>query len=244
MKKRIKKTDVEILRSIRELNDEAEWTEAELDAYLRDEGVDPSQVVQQVRTAVKNTLPDSRGFEASASPSDQQAVPITSLIEEGNARGLTTVQLAKAVGLSLRLLAKLDSGLLLYASIPFEKFADIGNAIGRTAEDVSNYLRHARPNVQGAHFKADSAPVASLQQDFFDAVAEDDSLERFLTPEQLAGLRALQAKYKGGSPTSDQAGDAEDLANLPPASESLRVEVREIADEFADAFEEMKRRGD
>lgn len=31
---------------------------------------------------------------------------------------------------------------------------------------------------------------------------------------------------------------------LPPISESLRSEVREIADEFAEAFAEMKRRGD
>jgi hypothetical protein len=138
----------------------------------------------------------------------------------------------------------MDSGLLLHASIPFEKIVDIGNAIGRTAEEVSAYLRHARPNVQGAHFKADLAPAASPQQDFFDAVAEDDSLERFLTPEQLAGLRALQAKYKGGSTASDQGGGAEGLADLPPPSASLRAEVREIADEFADAFEEMKRRGD
>jgi hypothetical protein len=244
MKKRNKKTDAEILRSIRALNDEAELTEDELDAYLRDEGVDPSQVVQQVRTTVNNALLDSGGFEASASLANHQAAPITSLIGEGNARGLSPVQLAEAVGLSLRLLAKLDSGLLLYASIPFEKFVDIGNAIGRAAEDVSNYLRHARPNLQGAHFKADSAPVASLQQEFFDAVAEDDSLERFLTPEQLAGLRALQAKYKGRSPAPDQGREGENVASLPPPSASLRAEVREIADEFADAFEEMKRRGD
>lgn len=31
---------------------------------------------------------------------------------------------------------------------------------------------------------------------------------------------------------------------LPPISESLRAEVHEIADEFAAAFAEMKRRGD
>ncbi|MDQ3256788.1 MAG: hypothetical protein M3R15_23330 [Acidobacteriota bacterium] len=31
---------------------------------------------------------------------------------------------------------------------------------------------------------------------------------------------------------------------LPPPSAELRAEVRDIADEFADAFAEMKRRGD
>ncbi|HKP72483.1 MAG TPA: hypothetical protein VJT82_06065 [Pyrinomonadaceae bacterium] len=31
---------------------------------------------------------------------------------------------------------------------------------------------------------------------------------------------------------------------LPPLSDELRAEVRQIADEFADAFAEMKHRGD
>ncbi len=31
---------------------------------------------------------------------------------------------------------------------------------------------------------------------------------------------------------------------LPPPTDALKAEVREIADEFADAFAEMKRRGD
>jgi hypothetical protein len=31
---------------------------------------------------------------------------------------------------------------------------------------------------------------------------------------------------------------------LPPPGDELRAEVRQIADEFADAFAEMKRRGD
>jgi hypothetical protein len=31
---------------------------------------------------------------------------------------------------------------------------------------------------------------------------------------------------------------------LPPASDELRAEVQQIADEFTDAFAEMKRRGD
>jgi hypothetical protein len=34
------------------------------------------------------------------------------------------------------------------------------------------------------------------------------------------------------------------LDELPPPSSSLRAEVREIADEFGEAFKEMKRRGD
>lgn len=35
-----------------------------------------------------------------------------------------------------------------------------------------------------------------------------------------------------------------DVEILPPISESLRAEMHEISDEFAEAFAEMKRRGD
>ncbi len=68
-----------------------------------------------------------------------------------------------------------------------------------------NYARFARPNVQGVHFKADKVPVASVQQDFFEAVAQDDSLISFLTPEQLGRLRVLEAMYRSKPSSSARA---------------------------------------
>lgn len=245
MKKRNPKTDAEILHSLSEGDDEAEWSEGELDSYLRGHGVDPTQVVQQVRTNVEDMLRHQVLPQETVGRQVQHIAPITSLVKEGEARGLTIVQLARASGLSLRLLGKLESGLLRFASIPAEKLADVATAIGRTTGEVMNYARYARPDLQGAHFRADRAPVSSMQQDFFEAVAEDDSLVSFLAPEQLERLRELEAMYKSKLRPSVEADAAEDpLAGLPPPTEGLRAEVREIATEFADAFKEMKRRGD
>ncbi|HEY0321186.1 MAG TPA: hypothetical protein VGC66_09550 [Pyrinomonadaceae bacterium] len=241
MKKRTPKTDAEILRSIAKADDEAEWSDDELNAYLLEHGVDPSQAVNQVRSKVKDILRRSMKEESAEDISERQTSPIISLVQEGGARGLSIVQLARASGLSLRLFAKLESGLLEFTSIPIEVVTDVGKAIGRAAEDVSDYLQRVRPSAQGAHFKSDAAPVTSMQQNFFIAVAEDDSF----TAEQLERLRVLEKRYKGSSPSSSQTAGAEaELADLPPPSPGLRAEVRAIADEFAEAFEEMKRRGD
>jgi transcriptional regulator with XRE-family HTH domain len=245
MNKRNSKTDAEILRSLTEFDDEAGWSEGELDSYLRENGVDPAHVVHQVRAKVEDILHNPRFLAGSEDTSDRHTAPITSLVKEGEARGLSIVEFAKASGLSLRLLGKLESGLLRYSSIPVEKLADVATVIGRATEEVMHYALYARPNLQGAHFKSDKAPIASIQQDFFEAVAEDDSLTKFLTLEQLERLRALEAKYKSNVPSSAETESAENRpAELPPLSASLRAEVREIAIEFADAFEEMKRRGD
>jgi AcrR family transcriptional regulator len=240
MKKRTPRTDAEILRSIAKSDNEAEWSEDELNAYLREHGVDPSKAVNQVRAKIRNLLQGSLQQELAGGTADKTS-PITSLLKERGAHGMSTPQLASACSLSLRLFAKLESGLLEYSSIPFEVIADVGSAIGRAAEDVADYLKRIRPSAQGAHFKADVTPVTPMQQNFFIAVAEDDSL----TTEQRERFRALEEKYSGKSASSSQIAGAEDaLADLPPPSPGLRAEVREIADEFADAFEEMKRRGD
>jgi hypothetical protein len=69
---------------------------------------------------------------------------------------------------------------------------------------------------------------------------EDDGWVVAMTPEmaQVAGVAegSLVAFYfKDGKVAAEI---------LPPPSDELRAEVRQIVDEFADAFAEMKRRGD
>jgi hypothetical protein len=236
MKKRTQKADAEVLRAITDLDDETELSDDELDSYLRENGVDPIQVINQVRTSVASMLQG----------------PIQSLAKEGEAKGLSIVQLAKASKMSLRLFAKLESGMLRYASIPFEVFEDVSRAIGRTAQEVGEYVRLSQPDARGAHFRAGSAPVISAQVDFFEAVRQDDSLitehrDRFL---------ALEEKYKSKVSREDEPGGHKEVLDVnekddrlmmnesSPSNTKLRNEVRGIADKFADAFKEMKRRGD
>jgi hypothetical protein len=253
MKKRTPKTDAEVVRSIIDLNDESKWSDAELESYLRENGVDPLQVATQIRAGVAAMLQDQPQQEPVGETQSQQASPIQNLAEEGEARGLSIKQLATACQMSLRLFAKLQSGMLNYASIPFEVFVDVGRAIGRTAEEVGEYVRLSHPSAQGAHFRAGTAPEISPQQDFFVAVKEDDSL----IPEHLERFLMLEEKYKGGLFGGDMTNSNKGVSamnekenrnvvskDLAPSSARLRNEVRGIADKFTDAFKEIKRRGD
>lgn len=252
MKKRTQKSDAEVLRAITDLDGETELSDDELDSYLRENGVDPIQAISQVRTSVAAMLQASIRQEPVGDPSGQQLSPIQSLAKEGEAKSLSIVHLAKAAKMSLRLFAKLESGMLRYASIPFEVFEDVGRAIGRTAQEVGEYVRLSRPDARGAHFRAGSAPIISTQVDFFEAVRQDDSL----IPEHRERFLALEGQYKSKGSREDEqesykeVSDVNETGNRLMINESsssntkLRDEVRGIADKFADAFKEMKRRGD
>lgn len=239
--KKIQRTDTEILRLIAKSDDETEWSEDKLDAYLRENGIDPSQAANQVLATAKDLLQKPLKQVLAVETTDRENSPITSLLKEGEERGMSISKLASACRLSLRLFAKLESGLLEYASIPSDVIEDVSSAIGRAAEEVRQYLKNIRPTAQGAYFKADAAPITPMQQKFFIAVAEDDSL----TTEQRERFRSLEEKYRRMSDSSSEvAGSKGEIADLPLSSPVLQAEVREIADEFADALEEMKRRGD
>jgi hypothetical protein len=253
MKKRTQKADAEVLQAITNLDDETEWSDDELDSYLREKGVDPAQVISQVRTSIAAALQGSIRQESVGAPLGQQLPPIQSLAKEGEARRLSIVQLAEASKMSLRLFAKLESGMLRYASIPFEVFEDVGRAVGRTAQEIGEYMRLNRPDARGAHFRAGSAPVISAQVDFFEAVRQDDSL----IPEHRDRFFALEEKYKRGVPEADEMRSSKGVSAMnekdhrlivnegsPSSDKKVRDEVRGIADKFADAFKEMKRRGD
>jgi hypothetical protein len=252
MKKRTPRADADILRSITELNDETEWSDEELDSYLRENGVDALQATNQIRASVAAMLQNALGQEQ-IDAAGLEAAPIESLAKEGEARGLSIAQLAKASGMSLRLFAKLQLGMLRYASIPFEVFVDIGRVIGRTAEEVGEYVRFSRPDAHGAHFKAGNTPIISEQMDFFVAVEQDDSL----IPEHRERFLALEVKYKNRLPGNDHANTDKEVSAMNQkenrhvvsrdpslTGSTLRDEVRGIADKFADAFKEIKRRGD
>lgn len=122
-----------------------------------------------------------RGMETAArllatrhSPHAREAsVPIAGLKKEAEARDLTIQTLASVTRLSVPLLVKLDRRLIRFASIPRQAIERIGAELGRSFEVVAEYLQGDPQFASQASFRADAAPQMPGQQDFFEAVETD-----------------------------------------------------------------------
>jgi hypothetical protein len=132
-----------------------------------------------------------RGMEAAArllaarrmSAAPAEIAPLSGLRKEAEARGLTIQALASATRLSVPLLVKLDRRLIRFASIPRQAIERIGAELGRSFEAVAAYLQGGPQFASQASFRADAAPRMPDQQDFFDAVETDLTMDERLKAE-------------------------------------------------------------
>jgi hypothetical protein len=99
-----------------------------------------------------------------------------SILSEGKSSGLSNVQLARKAKLSIALITKLDLRLIRYKTIPGKVIENVASAIKRTVEEVARYLQGRPRFAPDAGYKADEAPQIPEQQDFFEAVRTDSSL--------------------------------------------------------------------
>lgn len=113
--------------------------------------------------------------QASVTPAE--AAPPSGLRKEAEARGLTIQALASATRLSVPLLVKLDRRLIRFASIPRQAIERIGAELGRSFEAVAAYLQGDPQFASQASFRADAAPQMPGQQDFFEAVETDLTMD-------------------------------------------------------------------
>ncbi len=126
-----------------------------------------------------------RGMETAArllatrhSPHAREAsAPIAGLKKEAEARSLTIQALALATRLSVPLLVKLDRRLIRFSSIPRQAIERIGAELGRSFEVVAAYLQGDPQFASQASFRADAAPQIPGQQDFFEAVETDLTMD-------------------------------------------------------------------
>lgn len=118
---------------------------------------------------------------------EQATAPISSLLEEGGARGLAPRQLARAAGLGDTLLRKLDRRLIRFGSIPGEAIEALAAATQRGADSVALYLQQDPTFAAAAQHRAEQAPQLAEPEDFFDAVRSDPTM----TEEQRARWLAL-----------------------------------------------------
>jgi hypothetical protein len=143
------------------------------------EPVSDAVILEHGKRAVQDLL-RTRNFDlepvASAAGS-AASVPIRSLIEEARARGLRPRQFAAATGMGENLLAKLDRGLIRFASIPREAFESLAAALQRDLVSIQTYLEQKGPTVASvAAFKAEQTPEAGEPEDFVAAVQTDSTM--------------------------------------------------------------------
>lgn len=106
-----------------------------------------------------------------------ESAPLKGLVAEGRARGLSTSQLARASGLSVPLVTKLDRRLIRFATIPGEVVAAVAQVLGREANAVAAYLQGGPLLAPSASYRAEEAPSLPEQQDFAEAVRTDRTLD-------------------------------------------------------------------
>lgn len=173
--------DDDLLDDINRLGAEADWTEEEIDRALREEGLDPAQLVRQVISEVRAVFPDFPQHPAGVSKT------LTSLFDAGEKLGLNKFALAARLGLSLGLVTKLNQRLIEGSTVPLSLVKELASTIGHSADELLAYLRRPPRLASGLSFKADEAPELPRPQEFVEAVEKD----RSLTPERKRELLAL-----------------------------------------------------
>lgn len=187
MKKRTERSGEDVLDAIDRLSAEAEWSEEEIDEALREDGIDPEQLVNQIISDIRAVFPNLPEQLAGAGRDLGTATAISSLFDAGEKLGMNKFALASKLRLSIGIVTKLNQRLIECSTIPLELVRKLASTIGHTMEDVLDYLRREPTLAPGLSFKADEAPELSSPQDFVEAVEKDRSLD----PERKKELLGL-----------------------------------------------------
>lgn len=117
-------------------------------------------------------------YMPSAAPAAPAVAPIESLFKRSLQLKLTPAQLARAVGLTAPLLARLDARKITVASIPRTLVQRLADALKTVPEAIAAYLGATQVGQAGAFYYADQPPTET-QESFLDAVRASE-----LTAEQ------------------------------------------------------------
>lgn len=99
--------------------------------------------------------------------------PLVSLLAAAQARGLDADDAAALLEIPQPLFVKLHRRLIALESIPRNFVNTMADALGRTADEISAYLRQPPTLAAGASFRADDAPAVGAQESFADALRTD-----------------------------------------------------------------------
>lgn len=103
---------------------------------------------------------------------------LSGLLDEGKKQGLSIRVLAERSIMSPALIRKLDRRLIRFPSIPSKAIERIAQAISATDSLVIHYLQGEPKSMAGARYRSSERISSSKEQeDFFNAVREDLSME-------------------------------------------------------------------
>ena len=99
--------------------------------------------------------------------------PLTSLVAAAQAKGFDADEIAAVLSVPQPLFVKLHRRLIALESVPRAFITALAETLGRTADDVSVYLRQPPTLAAGASFRADDTPTVGVQESFADALRQD-----------------------------------------------------------------------
>lgn len=119
-------------------------------------------------------------------------VNLRSLLEEGSRFSVSIHGMAKACRLGIQTFRKLDRRLISYPSIPLKVIQVIAETVQRNVEVVASYLQSEPVLAKGARYRSEQRPEVVQQEDFFEAIRSDNTIEEvdrsyWLAFEQLDG---------------------------------------------------------
>lgn len=104
------------------------------------------------------------------------AAVIVSLLEEGKNFGLDVSKFAAQCRVSVPIMLKLSRRFIDFTSIPSELLESLAAAINTTSQYITAYLKQPAL-ADGMRFSSKSKPVLANQENFFDAVRNDQTMD-------------------------------------------------------------------
>ena len=122
---------------------------------------------------------------------EKKTAPLKSLTGEAKKLGYKPQEFAIACGLDLALLTKLSNRFIILNTIPLSLINLIGRLLGRSLEEISNYLAIPPGDLANKAFLSRGKPQSPKQQTFDDAIhgssLSDAEKERWLDEAKKLG---------------------------------------------------------
>jgi hypothetical protein len=99
--------------------------------------------------------------------------PLRSLLDAAKERGLAAEAAAARLDVPFGVFVKLHRRLVAPESVPAAFVRRLAETVGRTADEITAYLRQPPTLAAGASYRADAAPTVGAQESFADALRSD-----------------------------------------------------------------------